>query len=189
MKLLQNNTRAGAPNADYPFGYIVDENGTNNGTFIDSNFLNDLWQLKEKMFNQSGIIANGLPDNETNGFQLFQAFMKVLKPYKMATISVTQTGTNAPVVTEIGPNEIGTITGVYISTGSYRLISSGNFEVGKTFVTHSQSTNTDTIVKAVAAVSISPALSYISLASYIATDGTSANGKITSMNIQILVFD
>jgi hypothetical protein len=77
MILLENNTRAGAPNADYPFGFIVDENGSNNGTFIDSNFLNDLWQLKEKMFDESGLVANGLPDNLTNGFQLFQAFMTV----------------------------------------------------------------------------------------------------------------
>jgi hypothetical protein len=184
MKLLQNNTRAGAPDADYPFGYIVDEDGSNNGTFIDSNFLNDLWQLKEKMFDQSGITANGLPDNQTNGFQLFEAFMKVLKPYKMATISVTQTGTNAPVITEIGPNDIGTITGEYTTTGSYKLVSTGNFDTGKTFVVNGQSTETDSIVKATPAT-----VNYISLASYVATTGSSANGKITSMHIQIMVFD
>ena len=184
MKLLQNNTRAGAPNADYPFGYIVDENGSNNGTFIDSNFLNDLWQLKEKMFDESGLTANGLPDNLTNGFQLFEAFKKVLKPYKMATISVSQIGTDAPVITEIGPNDIGTITGEYTSTGSYKLVSTGNFDVGKTFVVHGQSTNADTIVKAVAAT-----VNYVSLVCYEATTGSSINGRITSMNIQIMVFD
>jgi hypothetical protein len=85
MILLENNTRAGAPTLAYPFGFIVDENGSNNGTFIDSNFLNDLWQLKEKTFDESGITANGLPDNETNGFQLFQAFAKVFGIQKEVT--------------------------------------------------------------------------------------------------------
>lgn len=82
MIKLEDLTRAGAPTSAYPFGFIINETGSNNGTVVDADGFNDLFQLKEKMFAESGITANGLPDNETNGFQLFQAFLSVL-PKKM----------------------------------------------------------------------------------------------------------
>jgi len=85
MILLEDLTRAGAPTSAYPFGFIINETGSNNGTVVDADGFNDLFQLKEKTFDQSGLTANGLPDNETNGFQLFQAFAKVFGIQKEIT--------------------------------------------------------------------------------------------------------
>jgi hypothetical protein len=53
--------------------------------------------------------------------------------FKRAVISVTQTGTNAPVITQ-HLNEIGTLGSVYNGVGQYEITSSGLFTSGKTQV-------------------------------------------------------
>lgn len=75
MKLLENKVNIITPNADYPFGAIQDDNGTGNGTPVDTELLGDYTQFFSKLFDESGITANGLPDNETNGFQLYEALV------------------------------------------------------------------------------------------------------------------
>jgi len=57
----------------YPFGNIKDDDGTFNGTPLDSELFADYIQFFEKMFSASSLVANGLSDNNTNGFQLFEA--------------------------------------------------------------------------------------------------------------------
>jgi hypothetical protein len=54
-------------------------------------------------------------------------------PYKSAVLLLTQTGTNAPVITTLY-NNIGNITSSYSSSGVYNLISSGLFVINKTFI-------------------------------------------------------
>tara|TARA_R110002167_G_scaffold24774_9_gene86688 strand:- start:2291 stop:2893 length:603 start_codon:yes stop_codon:yes gene_type:complete len=75
-----NKTNTVPVSAIYPFGNIKNDDGTLNGTPIDSELLADYVQFFEKMFNKSGLVANNTPDNETNGFQLFDSLLS-LSPY------------------------------------------------------------------------------------------------------------
>lgn len=75
MKLLENKTNVTAPDADYPFGSVRDKTPSLAGTIWNFEMMSDIIQFFSKMFNQSGLTANGLPDNDTNGFQLFEALL------------------------------------------------------------------------------------------------------------------
>jgi len=76
MIRLQDKTNTMPPTSDYPFGDIRDDTGTGNGTPIDRQVYADIHQFFAKMFFESGITSNGLADNATNGFQLWNAFSK-----------------------------------------------------------------------------------------------------------------
>ena len=88
MKLLQDKVNVDAPDADYPFGKMRDDQGSGNGTPADTDFMNDYTQFFEKMFNESGVVANGLPDNDYTGFQLYEA-LRVLFPCRQDVITTT----------------------------------------------------------------------------------------------------
>ena len=77
MKLTVNKTNVLPASADYPFGGQKDDDGTFNGTPLDAEFSGDYVQFFEKLFDESGIVSNGLPDNATNGFQLFDALLSL----------------------------------------------------------------------------------------------------------------
>lgn len=75
MILLENKPNVVAPGGAYPYGNIRDNDGTGNGTPLNQLVHADFHQFFSKMFAESGIVANGLPDNATNTFQLFQALI------------------------------------------------------------------------------------------------------------------
>lgn len=68
-----------APNIDnsspsvYPNGKIQDNTGSGNGTPVNNYIYSDLHEMKDKLMRLYGLEYNGLPDNETNGFQLVDA--------------------------------------------------------------------------------------------------------------------
>jgi hypothetical protein len=74
MRALNSN-----PNVDnsdlsnFPDGRIKDNTGTGNGTGVNEKVYGDLHQTIAKLMRLYGIIPNGLPDNETNGFQIVDA--------------------------------------------------------------------------------------------------------------------
>jgi len=133
MKLLQNKTNVDAPTTAYPFGNSKDDTGSNNGTPVDRERFNDWDQLFEKVFNESGLTANGNDDNETNGFQLFNAFRKMFRPYRVYTGLISQTGTNDPTITILGLNDVGTIVWTRNAVGQYNGTLVGSFEADKTY--------------------------------------------------------
>ena len=69
MRILANQTGVQAPDADYPKGRIV-----NNQTIISEEINGDIVNLFQKLVSLASISENGNPDNETNGYQLLQAF-------------------------------------------------------------------------------------------------------------------
>lgn len=89
MILLENKANVTAPNADYPYGAIKNDTGIGDGTPVDVQAYGDIHQFFARMFAQSGITANGLPDNLTNGFQLYEAFQKLagISGWTAATIT------------------------------------------------------------------------------------------------------
>jgi len=77
MIKLENKTGVQAPDGTYPFGKSLDRIGSTNGFPLNSANLEDYHQFFAKMFDESGVVANGLPDNDVNGWQLFEALLGV----------------------------------------------------------------------------------------------------------------
>jgi hypothetical protein len=71
---LANQTNVQAPSADYPNGRIKDDTGANDGTPVDESTYGDIHQLMMKFLRAASITPNNLPENESNGYQLFDAF-------------------------------------------------------------------------------------------------------------------
>lgn len=72
---LENKTNVMPPDGTYPYGDIKDNSGLNDGTPVNRAVYADLHQFFAKMLDASGIAANGLPENLTNGFQYFLALI------------------------------------------------------------------------------------------------------------------
>jgi len=106
-----------APSADYPFGNIKDTVGATPGTPVNKLTYADFHQFFAKMMDWAEVTANGLPDNEYSGFQLFEAFMKA-KPYKVYVAKMTQSGTGAPTAV-VMENTIGNIVWSRNGAGDY----------------------------------------------------------------------
>jgi hypothetical protein len=107
MIKLQNKPNVQAPDATYPFGKSTDNTGTNNGFPLNSATLEDYHQFFAKMFDQSTLVANNLPDNAVNGFQMMQALMANMpKKYVKETTSSldgdVRTITRAEIVAAFG---------------------------------------------------------------------------------------
>jgi len=95
MKLLATKTNVAAPSVAYPFGNIRNKTLSVAGTPVDVEVYGDFHQFFEKMFDASGITANGLPDNVTNGWQLYEALIKVTQPdWTSAGITFSTVGAN-----------------------------------------------------------------------------------------------
>jgi len=125
MKLLVNKVNSSS-DANYPLGKIRDDSGDGiSGSQVNAEFMNDYVQFMEKMFSDSGLTANGNPDNGTNGYQLFEAFKVSLRKNKgflIGNFYITQSSTSAPSLGNTYMNELGaTISYLYDSTGSTRI--------------------------------------------------------------------
>lgn len=66
-----------AGTAGYPNGDIKDRAGSAAGTPVNRSVYADIHQFFAKLLRARNIVANGLPDNETNGHQYFDAFESV----------------------------------------------------------------------------------------------------------------
>ena len=99
----------------------------------------DIHQFFAKLMDYAGVTPNGLPDNDYSGFQLMEALLKGSRPYKATVGYLTQTGTNPPVLTIVGEDNIGGLTTAYTSSGNYQIQKVGAFPVGKTWVMIGQS--------------------------------------------------
>lgn len=73
---LKPNTET--PDSDYPFGRIRDRSGATNGTGVNENVYGDIHQFFAKLFSESGLTYNELPDNDYSGFQLYEALLEVI---------------------------------------------------------------------------------------------------------------
>jgi len=90
MILLANKQNVTAPAGDFPFGNVNDNTGSNNGTPVNRAVMSDYFQFFEKMFDSSTVVANGLLDDDNNGFQLFDA---LISNVRLTTATTTLAGT------------------------------------------------------------------------------------------------
>lgn len=84
MKKLQNVPTIGAPNSDYPKGFI------NPGvTKVSSDIYGDIVETVHKIVGNANITENDVKDNVTNGHQMLQAFEYMAKSKKYHTAELT----------------------------------------------------------------------------------------------------
>lgn len=101
---IQNKVNTDAPDGNYPFGKIRDDDGSNNGTPVDEQTYGDWHQFFESLMARAGLTFNGLPDNVGNTFQLLLAFIGSVRATfatetdrgtaEIATTAETTTGTD-----------------------------------------------------------------------------------------------
>jgi len=75
MIKLEDKSNVNAPSVSFPYGSLRNNPGDNTGTPVNVNLVGDVMQLMEKIMAESGITPNGLPDNEANGWQLYEALL------------------------------------------------------------------------------------------------------------------
>lgn len=103
-------------NADYPNGQIKNDPS---GTPVNVLTNGDIQIFFDKMLRIAGLTANGLPDNETNGYQLVDAVVRAARPYDVYTARITQAGSADPVASDIAENSIGAIVWTRVTDGVY----------------------------------------------------------------------
>jgi hypothetical protein len=86
----------GSDLGNYPNKRIRNNDGSGNGTPVDESVYGDIHELMAKIMRESKTNYNGLPDNNSNGYQLFDAFLSLagkndfIKPLILAsTIQVS----------------------------------------------------------------------------------------------------
>lgn len=191
MKRLEDKVNVDAPDATWPFGNLNDDPGGNTGTPVDKELITDIQQTSEKIYQEyvdtGGPAANGLPDNDVNGFELWNAFRSITKPYRVYTAILSQTGTSAPDATVLH-DELGDITLGYSGVGVYTLDSSGSsFTANKTTVIVGAGDGNPNERYLTAAGTTSS----IQFFSYLLSGGTYTltDGQMTSIFIEIRVYD
>lgn len=75
---LEDQANVIAPTVDFPYGRIRDDDGTGNGTPLTEAVHGDYHQAFARILAQSGVVANDLPDDETVGFQYFEALLNCI---------------------------------------------------------------------------------------------------------------
>lgn len=84
MRKITDLQNVQSPDSTYPFGRVKDRtSGQNNGTPVNEAMVGDLLQFANKIMQVSedttgGDPPNGLPDNEYNGFQLYEALANII---------------------------------------------------------------------------------------------------------------
>lgn len=84
---IQDVQNVDAPTADYPNGRMRDKAGATSGTILGEPLHGDVVQFFSKLMRDANpvVTPNGLPDNETNGYQLFTAFINYIRNVLVAT--------------------------------------------------------------------------------------------------------
>ena len=138
-----------APNVDnsdlfnYPDGRIKDNSGVGGGTPVNRNVYGDLHSNISRLMRLYGITPNGLPDNETSGYQIIEAIAALASKndyiYPLTTdgtflniqIKLSLMQTNEFLVC-LAANDKGAETQIKGSTGSpFAVVYSGNFKANE----------------------------------------------------------
>lgn len=182
MKALQDKTNVTAPDATWPYGDLNDNPGDNSGTPVNKELLTDVLQLMEKIIDEAGITPNGNPDNDANGWQLYEALVSGGRKYWVYTALITQSGTNAPTV-KVLENTLpaGAIVWAYSAPGIYTGTLVGAFTADKTFAGIQQ----NQVDRALVIGRTSADVVTIVTSDY---SGTEQNGSMTDASIEIRVY-
>lgn len=187
MKSLENKVNINPADSDFPFGDVRDKTTGIAGTKWNREMMSDYIQFFHKMFSESGLTYNEQLDNEYSGWQLYEAFRKITRPYKVYSGLISQSGTNDPVVTVLGLNDIGSIVWTRSTTGTYFGTLSGAFPVSKTWVSINQNVQTVSGLDAPNCVILRGSDNNVSIASLLGD--TISDSQLVNIPFEIRVYD
>lgn len=133
--------------ANYPYGNIKDNDGSLNGTPVNKLVYADLHQFFERLMALAGVTHNGLPENNTNGFQLIgalDAFARSLTASLSANGTVTRASlsevdTQTDIAKVVTPKTLSDTYGVIHNSGTERLtkkiVSIGDWDMDSSPIT------------------------------------------------------
>ena len=119
---------------DFPYGDFKDNPGDNSGTPLNRLVLSDYFQFFHKLMAEANISYNGDLDNEANGWQFYDAFRQLTRPYKVMTGTINQSGTSAPTLTIYENTLEFTPVASRSGAGVYALTSVGDFAGNRWFM-------------------------------------------------------
>lgn len=95
---IQDLNNVDAPDSDYPYGRVKDISsaGAGDGTPVNEMLLGDVIQFFNKLMDEGGITANGLPDNNYTGFQFYEALQGVSNWIRYKGVTVYADGNDLP---------------------------------------------------------------------------------------------
>jgi hypothetical protein len=76
---LTTKTNTEPASTNYPYGQIKDKTSSVPGTPVNVATYGDFHQFFEKLMAAAGITHNNIPDNAGDGFQLYEALLKVMQ--------------------------------------------------------------------------------------------------------------
>ncbi len=129
---LEDQVNVEAPDSDYPYGRIRDDQGIGNGTPLTEAVHGDYHQFFARILAESGVVANDLPDNEYTGFQYYEGLLGVITK----RISRYSAGDSVAVGLSDNFNEF-ILAGVYKVTGAFSNKPTGFLANGLLLVTGS----------------------------------------------------
>lgn len=88
-----------APGGSYPYGRIKNAPA---GTRVNEQMLGDVIQFHQKAMAEAGVTPNGLPDNSSDGFQLYEAFATLAGRDAWGAIPTSGAGSTTYTVTSGG---------------------------------------------------------------------------------------
>jgi len=144
--MIALNSNSNVDNSDltnYPDGRVKDNDGSGNGTPVNRNVYGDLHTTISKLMRLYAIIPNGLPDNETNGFQIIEALSALASKndfiYPMTTngtvlnvgIKLSSMKDNEFIVCLANFNKASETQITGIGAGSFTIAYSGSFKTNE----------------------------------------------------------
>jgi hypothetical protein len=144
--MIPLNSNPNVDNSDlinYPDGRIKDNDGSGNGTPVNRSVYGDLHSTISKLMRMYGIIPNGLPDNENNGYQIIEAMVGLASKndfiYPLSTngtvlsvdIKLSSMRNNEYIVCLAGFNKGSEAQISGIGAGSFAITYSGNFKANE----------------------------------------------------------
>lgn len=93
---LENKQNTNPPSVEFPFGSTRDKTMSEAGTRWDTAFMNDYIQFFHKMMDFAQMVYNGLPDDDPNGFQMFEGFQRLVGKQRTIRMNLNQDGTATP---------------------------------------------------------------------------------------------
>lgn len=103
---LSDKPNVQAPSGSYNYGKIQNNDGSNNGTPVNTLVYSDLHLFFEKLMEAGGVVHNGLYDSDDDGYQLYQAFQKASRRELKSLLGIlaeTMIGDDTSPISAISP--------------------------------------------------------------------------------------
>jgi hypothetical protein len=190
---LEDKQNVNPADGDFLYGDVRDKTPSVSGTRWDRETMSDYIQFFHRMMDEADLAYNGLLDNDSNGWQFYEAFRKLTKPYKVYAALISQSSTGSPTATVLVNQLSGTPVWSYDATGQYLLTLSNEFPIAKTAVIIQEKRKigaaTPDFITATRTTDSVITVNTVRLSTVSAGDVVDTNGILSNTFIEVRVYD